>query len=110
MSKIIVKNLTPIKLVDLLKRRKKSLKEFLSENGISTYDSLKERCARLGVHPPLQIEWEKSRGDFVTSPTEGIIVIDPLPVIKESSGEEILPEESKKSTQTKKKKGKGKSL
>lgn len=108
MSKIIVKNLTPLKLTDLLKRRKKNLEEFLTESGITTYESLKERCSRMGVQPPLQNEWEKIRGDFITSPTEGIIVLDPMPIIKESSGEEIHAEEIKKVIQTKKKKSKGK--
>lgn len=109
MSKIIVKNLTPLKLTDLLKRKKKNLEDFLNESGISTFESLKERCNRMGVHPPLQSEWDKIRGDFITSPTEGIVVIDPMPIIKESSGEEIYAEDLKKPIQTKKKKGKGKS-
>ena len=109
MSKIIVKNLTPLKLTDLLKRRKKNLEEFLNESGITTYESLKERCSRMGVQAPHLSEWESIRVDFITSPTEGIIVLDPMPVIKESSGEEILVEELKRPEIVKKKKGKGKS-
>lgn len=77
MSKVVVRNLPQIKLSDLLRRRKSNLKKFVNDLGISTYDSLKENCTRIGVQPPLEDEWLKVRDDFVTSPTEGIIVIDP---------------------------------
>jgi len=109
MSKIFVKNLSQIKLTDLLKRKKKRLEDFITESGITTYESLKERCSRMGVLPPAKEEWSAIRTDFVTSPTEGIIVLDPMPIIKESSGEEILKEELEKPTLHKKKKIKGKS-
>jgi len=80
MSKVVVRNLPQIKLSDLLRRRKSDLKKFVNDLGISTYDALKENCTRIGVQPPLEDEWLKVRDDFVTSPTEGIVVIDPLPL------------------------------
>lgn len=85
MSKVVVRNLPQIKLSDLLRRRKSNLKKFVNDLGISTYESLKENCTRIGVQPPLEDEWLKVRDDFVTSPTEGIIVIDPPDFLKDDN-------------------------
>jgi hypothetical protein len=83
MSKVVVRNLPQMKLSDLLRRRKTSLKKFVNDLGISTYDSLKENCSRIGVQPPQEDEWLKVRDGFVTSPTEGIVVIDPPEIFQE---------------------------
>lgn len=82
MSIIKVKNLPRLKLSDLLRRRKMTLKSFLDEFGITTYEGLKNRCDRMGVAPPEQLEFEKIFGSSapaitINNPTEGILVVEP---------------------------------
>ena len=76
-----------IKLEDLLRRRKSTLKKFILERGISTYKSLDEVCGRLGVKVPSLEAFEAALPSYVSSPTEGVVVVPPLDVISESSGE-----------------------
>jgi hypothetical protein len=103
MSRIVVKNLPQIKLVDLLKKKRVSLKEFIHNGGIHSFEALKERCSRMGVQSPSSEEWEKSKQEVTTTPTEGIIVLEPI--VNEEIPEEIV---SQLSSGTKKRKKKNK--
>jgi len=84
-----------VSLKDLLRRRRSSLKEFVTASGITTYELIVDRCSRMGCSPPSREEFESlvpSRGE-ISSPTEGVVVLPPPPVIKESTGEELQIEE-----------------
>jgi hypothetical protein len=76
-----------IKLEDLLKRRKTTLKKFLGERGITNYRMLEDTCSRLGVVTPSTEAFSACVPTYVTDPTAGVIVVDPLPVVSESTGE-----------------------
>lgn len=76
-----------IKLEDLLRRRKSDLKRFIAERGITTYQSLDEICVRLGVKVPSLEAFEAAVPTYVSNPTEGVVVVPPLDVILESSGD-----------------------
>ena len=52
MSNYRIKRQPPIKLEDLLKKRKVNLSKFLKMTGISTYAALIEKCNKIGVSPP----------------------------------------------------------
>ena len=88
MSKFTVKNLPPIKLVDLLKKRKTNLRDFIKLSGIVTYVTFEAKCKSMGVSPPTEIEFKKIVGQYASSPQEGIIVLDP-PTLLKDSGEKI---------------------
>ena len=92
MSKFKVKKLPPIKLTDLLKKRKTNLKQFLSSTGITTYVTLEQKCASLGVSIPGLEEFQDAVGTIVSSPQEGVVVLDPPSLLKET-GEKIQIEE-----------------
>lgn len=73
------KSYSKVKLVDILTKRKKTLKIFLKEMGIVTFESLKIRCNNMGVLPPSQEEYDNAMGNpiipEISSPTEGIVVL-----------------------------------
>lgn len=93
MTKVVVKNMPKLKLGDLLRRRKMTLKHLLSELGITTYEGLVIRCERMGVSPPSVDEFKVAFDTGpVNSPTEGIVVLEPPPVIDEISGKKIDPD------------------
>jgi len=97
MGKIKVKNLPRLKLVDLLKRRKMTMRRLLDEYGITTYESLLERCNRMGVSPPTQEEFMVHIPAIrVTSAPEGVLILEPPPIIDEMTGEQIDPNETPK--------------
>jgi hypothetical protein len=76
------KSLSKVSLMDLLRRRRTNLTKFLRETGIVTYDLLVKRCNSIGVLPPAEEQFLKVKGNPVThefsSPTEGIIVLNPV--------------------------------
>lgn len=76
MSRIQVKNLPHLKLSDLLRRRKMTLRQLLDEFGITTYDGLIERCNRMGVAPPPVEDFLKIAPEPVNNPSEGVFVIE----------------------------------
>ena len=88
MSNYRIKGLPPIKLIDLLKKRGLSLKDFLKNMGIATYTTLLQQCDSMGVSCPTEAEFKEALGDIVSSPQEGVIVLDPPTLIKDS-GEKI---------------------
>lgn len=65
-------------LMNLLKRRKSTLKLFLSEFGITTYAGLCEMCQKIGVAPPTEQIFNNSLSVDkmnVNNPSEGVVVI-----------------------------------
>lgn len=76
-----------IKLEDLLRRRKTTLKKFVSDRGITTYHELLQSCSRLGVLAPSSEVFLSNINTYVSNPAAGVVVIPPLDVISESTGE-----------------------
>lgn len=77
------KSLSKLNLTDLLRKKRSNLENFLKETGIFSYELLVSRCASIGVVPPSETEFLKIRGGGpvakVSSPTEGIVVLEPEP-------------------------------
>jgi hypothetical protein len=46
----------------------------------------------MGVQCPTHNEWSAVAPEPVTSPTEGVVVLDPPPIIKETTGKSLDPE------------------
>lgn len=81
-----------LSLADLLRRRKMSLKQLIDQFGITTYEALCIRCDRMGVSPPDEAAFRAVVGTVtVSSPTEGVIVLEAPPIVDEATGE-ILDE------------------
>jgi len=90
MSLIKLKNLSRLKLTDLLRRRKMTLRDFLDEFGITTYMGLCIKCDRIGVSTPDEEAFDKVNIKFVSNPQEGVVVVEPIDVIlSERTGEVI---------------------
>ena len=84
-AKIVKKKTTPkLNLSDLLRRRKLSLQQFLKESGVTTYNELVIRCGRIGVQPPTHEDFSAVVNVVVSSPTEGVVVLEPLKTIDDS--------------------------
>jgi len=86
------KNGPGLKLMSLLRRRRISLQQFINEFGITTYEGLHLRCERMGVVTPTRQEFEEIAPPIVNSPSEGVLVLDAPPVVKETSGKQINPD------------------
>jgi hypothetical protein len=81
------KSLSKIALLDLLRRKKSSLQKYLAETGIVTYELLVARCESNGLVPPAESEFLKASGrttvaPCVSSPTEGVVVLEPPAIVK----------------------------
>jgi len=89
--RITLKNQPRLQLADLLRRRKMSLHQFVTEHAITTYEGLRARCEAMGVAPPDEEAYRTGvpSKDPVNSPQEGIIVVEPPHVIDEMSGRSI---------------------
>lgn len=97
--KVPVKNMPRLKLTDLLRRRKMSLRQLLDEFGITTFEGLLIRCDRMGVTPPEKSEFKLAYPvKPVNSPQEGVVVLEPPPVVDDISGRKIDPGAPVKST------------
>lgn len=90
MANFKIKRLPPIRLVDLLKKRKTTLKQFLDVYGIVAYSTLSTKCDSMGVSPPSEEEFKQIVGMTVSSPQEGVVVLDSPPLLKENTGEPIM--------------------
>lgn len=95
------RSISKVTLLSVLKRRKSDLKRFLSETGIVTYELLKSRCDSMGVIPPEEREFLDALGAdtagtaTVSSPAEGLIVLEPPKILNELTGKEVdMPTES----------------
>ena len=82
-----------IRLEDLLRRRKSTLKQFLDDRGITTYEGLDSTCKRLGVLTPNQSSFTECVDRYVSNPAAGVVVIPPAPVIEESTGHPMMDSE-----------------
>lgn len=76
-----------IKLENLLRRRKTTLSKFLQERGITTYQALESVCSRLGVVTPSTEAFNACVPTYVSDPSSGVVVVPPLDVLVESTGE-----------------------
>lgn len=92
-GRIILKNQPRLRLADVIRRRRTTLKSLVNDLGVSTYAGLSNWCHRMGVAPPSQEEFEAIFPPAqVNSPQEGVIVLEPPPVVDELSGRTIDPE------------------
>lgn len=87
-------SISKVALTDLLRRKQSSLEKFLTENGIVTYERLVSRCESIGVVPPSEDQFNSSTGNpyEYSSPTEGIVVLNPLPVTAPPEDESVSAE------------------
>src|SRR5689334_11677525 len=91
--RVVVKNMPKLKLSDLLRRRKMTLRALLDEFGITTYEGLVIRCDRMGCAAPSEAEFKVAYPvGPVNSPTEGVVVLEPPPVVDDITGRQIDPE------------------
>ena len=94
-GRIILKDHTPrLKLADLLRRRRTTLGAFVKELGFTTHAGLAIWCKRMGVTPPTHEEFVVAypAAEKVNSPMEGVVVLEPPPVVDAESGQSIDPE------------------
>jgi len=81
-----------LKLSDLIRRRKTTLKQMLNDRGVTTYTALVTWCERIGVVPPTEAEFREAIPAPINSPQEGVVVLEPPRVVDDLSGREIDPE------------------
>lgn len=93
--RLLKKNISRVTLNDLLRRKRTTLSKFIKDNGIVTYDLLVNRCNSMGVVSPTEEEFNTITGNdklySVSSPTEGVVVLDPPAIISDYSGK-IIPD------------------
>ncbi len=77
-GRYVPKNLPKLKLIDVLKRRKTSLRQFLTEFSITTYGGLFDQCQRMGIVAPTQQQFDDVVPPMthVNSPQEGVVVLE----------------------------------
>lgn len=96
MTRIKLQNVPRLKLTDLIRRRKSTLSVYMRERGIVTHQGLTEECARIGVATPTLEEFDAAKFEArlmdVNSPREGVVILDALPVIDETTGRRIDPD------------------
>jgi len=90
-GRITRKNEPRLRLADVLRRRRTTLKALVTELGITTYSSLDAWCGRMGIAAPSQAEFEIAVPFTVrvNSPLEGVIVLEAPNVIDERTGEPV---------------------
>jgi hypothetical protein len=87
-----IKNVPRLALSNLLRRRKMSLHQFLTESGIHAYVALVNKCNEIGVQPPSEAEYHAVVPKTVSSPQDGIVVLEPIPVVDDLTGRRIDPD------------------
>lgn len=93
MTRMTLKNMPRLKLADLLRRRKMTLRQLLDEFGITTYNGLCIRCERMGCAAPPEEDFKAAYPTGpVNSPQEGVVVLEPPPVVDDITGRQIDPE------------------
>jgi hypothetical protein len=92
MSVVRLKNLPVLKLSDLLRKRRKTLKQFIDELGISNYEALCARCQRIGVAPPTAEDFDKVivKTTHTTHVIVEPVVTEPSPVEPPSKEEKVI--------------------
>ena len=103
-----VKNMPRLRLADLLRRRKMTLKQFVDESGIQAYGAMVERCDALGVQPPTEEEYDLIVPAKVSVQQDGVIVLEPPPLPEETSQttDDSIADEAPTDTQKKPRKKK----
>jgi hypothetical protein len=92
-------SLSKVSLSDVLRKRRTNLKKFLEDSGIVTYELLTSRCASMGVLVPSEADFNSAKGikpdttPEISSPTEGVLVLDSPPIVLESTGKSVYMEE-----------------
>lgn len=71
-----------LSVMKILKRRKTTLKQWATELNVTTLDSAKVLCNRLGLAPPTDAEWTAVFADpklppVVSDASEGVIIVTP---------------------------------
>jgi hypothetical protein len=66
-----------------------TLEQFVQESGIQAFNALVNRCEAIGVQPPTIEEYQRIIPTVVSCQQDGVVVIEPLPIISESTGLEI---------------------
>jgi hypothetical protein len=72
-------SISRVNLMDILRRRRKTLAKFMAETGITTFELLKDRCKSMGVSPPTEKQFLDVVGTSlpaVTSQAEGVVVLE----------------------------------
>ena len=90
-GRIILKNQPALRLVDVLRRRRSTLRKLLDDLGVSTYSGLVNWCSRMGIAPVTPAEFEVVIPSTlkVNNPQEGVIVLEAPVVIAEQTGNVI---------------------
>lgn len=83
-GRIVLKNQPRLRLVDVIRRRRTTLKTLANELGLTTYSRLETWCDRMGLVPPPEEEFNVTFPTGVNNPQEG--VIPPSSVITEQTG------------------------
>ena len=70
-----------LSIMKILKRRKKTLKQWADELGHTTLSNAEQWCDRMGVLPPTHEEWAEHVADpdlppLVSDPSGGVIVLN----------------------------------
>ncbi len=68
--------MSTLTLLDLLKRRKTTLKSWMKETGYGTHRAVVEYCHSLGVISPSEEEFNRLNLDHVTDQANGIVVVE----------------------------------
>ncbi len=106
----MLKNEPRLRLVDVLRRRRTTLKALVTELGLTTYSGLEIWCGRMGIVAPPEVDFNlifsSAPEARVNSPREGVIVLEPPPVIAESTGRELPSEVGCEPTEASQKKRK----
>ena len=72
-------SVSKLALTDLLRRKRTNLVNYLTDNGIYSYELLASRCLSIGVIAPTEDQFLKARGTGsvcdISSPSEGIVVL-----------------------------------
>ena len=80
-------------LADVLRRRRQTLKKFVDDSGVQSYEGLCNLCHRLGMLPPDEGTYKREvNPPLVSSQLDGIVVLDPPPVVDEMTGRRIDPD------------------
>lgn len=92
------KDVPKLELKKLLKRRKLTLKRFLEDYAITTYDQLTRTCDSLGVGAPTINDFHDVMPEPVTTPSEGVAVfnVENDAIDKPASEEVVRPKRRKK--------------
>lgn len=88
-------NVPRLRLADVIRRRRTTLAALIKEIGLTTYQGLEIWCGRMGISAPTLEEFHVAMPATiprVSSPQEGVIVLEPPPVIDEHTGRRIDPD------------------